>query len=321
MNKARTLTSLGLSLATFATAVAVVVHRRFQQDLQHSSERIRSLKSQIRETSAGPVEYLTLGQGYPIILAHGIMGGFDQGLVEAGHNCRGFQSILVSRFGYLGSPLPEHASPALQADSYAALLDALGINQAAMLGISSGGPSAIQFALRHADRCSALLLLSSRGPRSAPLPPKWAFNILAKSNFVMWALKTYFRSTLYSMLVPKQILAALTAEKQQHLVEIAETLLPVKPRSAGILFDAYVTNPDIDHYPFEQITVPTLVLHAKDDPLSSFRSVRTMAARIPGARLVSFEQGGHINLGNEQKAAEEITTFLHQHNISRLSPN
>ncbi len=84
----------------------------------------------------------------------------------------------------------------------------------------------------------------------------------------------------------------------------------MKPRSAGVLFDTYVSNPDMDQYPFEQITVPTLVLHAKDDPLSSFSSVRAMAARIPGAKLVAFERGGHLLLGNEEQVALEITHFL-----------
>jgi pimeloyl-ACP methyl ester carboxylesterase len=316
MNKARTLTAIGLALATSATALTAVVYRRFQHDLHHSYARIRSLKSQTRELSCGPVEYLTHGQGSPVLLAHVLFGGVDQGLVEAHYIFGGFRSILVSRFGYLGSPLPKQASPALQADAYAWLLDALGINQATIVGMSAGGPSAVQFALRHADRCSALILVSSHGPRSHPLPPKWAFSLLAKTDVVMWAMNTYFRSALYAIMgVSKEVLPTLTAEEHQHLLETLETFLPVKPRSAGVLFDTYVSNPDMDQYPFEQITVPTLVLHAKDDPLSSFSSVRVMAARIPGARFVAFERGGHLLVGNEEQVALEITHFLQQQSV------
>ncbi len=316
MNKARTLTSLGLALATSATALTVVIYRRFQHDLHHAYARIHSLKSQTRELPCGPVEYLTHGQGSPVLLAHVLFGGVDQGLVEAGSIFAGFRSLLVSRFGYLGSPLPEQASPALQADAYAWLLDTLGINQVIMVGMSGGGPSAVQFALRHAKRCSALILLSSHGPQSSSLPPKWAFSLLAKTDVVMWAMSTYFRSALYAIMgIPKEVLPTLSAQEHQHLMETLETFLPVKPRSAGVLFDIYVSNPDMDQYPFEQITVPTLVLHAKDDPLSSFRSVRMMAARIPGARLVAFERGGHLLVGNEEQVALEITHFLQQPSV------
>ena len=50
-------------------------------------------------------------------------------------------------------------SPAAQADAYAALLDHLDI-KAPIIGMSAGGPSAIQFALRYPDRCSGLVLIA-----------------------------------------------------------------------------------------------------------------------------------------------------------------
>ena len=87
--------------------------------------------------------------------------GFAVTYIGAGH-----RFAAASRFGYLGSSLPGAALPADQADAYA-LLDALGIDAAAVFGYSGGGPSAIQFALRHADRtCDSALSpedLQSRG--------------------------------------------------------------------------------------------------------------------------------------------------------------
>lgn len=58
------------------------------------------------------------------------------------------------------------ANPALQADTFGALLDALEIERAAVLGFSAGGPPAIQFALRHPERTLSLVLASAHLPTS-----------------------------------------------------------------------------------------------------------------------------------------------------------
>ena len=81
-------------------------------------------------------------------MVHGSGGGYDQGL-DFGEPLasKGLRIIAVSRFGYLGTPLPADASAAAQADAYACLLDALKIRRAPVIGASAGAPSAMQFAL------------------------------------------------------------------------------------------------------------------------------------------------------------------------------
>ena len=71
----------------------------------------------------------------------------------------GFRLIAPSRFGYLQSSVPEHFTVAMQSDAYVALLDHLGIAQVAVAGISAGAWSCLDFAIRHSDRCRALILL------------------------------------------------------------------------------------------------------------------------------------------------------------------
>jgi pimeloyl-ACP methyl ester carboxylesterase len=91
-----------------------------------------------------------------------MMTGFAGTYIGAGR-----RFVAASRFGYLGSSLPPAARPAYQADVYALLLDALGIDRAAVFGYSGGGPSAIQFALRHAGRTTTLILMASALPGKA----------------------------------------------------------------------------------------------------------------------------------------------------------
>src|SRR5438876_11377964 len=98
----------------------------------------------------------------------------------------------MSRFGYLRTPMPADASPAAQAEAHACLLDALKLPSAAILGGSAGAPSAIEFCLRHAGRCSAMVLLvPAFFPPDAPRerPPAqltFMFETILGSYFFFW---------------------------------------------------------------------------------------------------------------------------------------
>jgi pimeloyl-ACP methyl ester carboxylesterase len=301
------------ALVIATVVVVVLVYTRYRRDVRAAQERIQSGGSQVVDTDCGPIEYATFGSGYPVLVVHGILGGFDQGLVVARGNVGGeFRSTVPSRFGYLRSPLPEDASPAGQADAFAGLLDALDIQQAAVLGTSAGGTSAIQFALRHPDRCSALVLFSSAAPgeTEAALPPEPLAKAAFKSDFVFWLLTTYFRSSLNSIMgVPKGF--ELTPGYEADVAEVMATILPVNPRADGAVFDMFVSNADINSgYPLEEIKAPVLIVNAVDDPLCLYENAQAMADRIPGARLVTIESGGHMLLGQEKRVRSEITTFL-----------
>src|SRR5664279_200995 len=54
---------------------------------------------------------------------------------------------------------------------------------------------------------------------------------------------------------------------------------------------------------------PTVVINAKDDPLSAFDNAAWAAQRIPGAKLVTAATGGHLLLGNEQRVREEVAAL------------
>jgi pimeloyl-ACP methyl ester carboxylesterase len=78
----------------------------------------------------------------------------------------GYRLLTPDRPGYLGTPLGDHGSPRAQADVAAALLDTLGIDRVAVVGLSAGGPAAIEFVLRHERRSEALVLLSAISRRT-----------------------------------------------------------------------------------------------------------------------------------------------------------
>ncbi len=167
----------------------------FVRDMKRARARIAG-RSETLETTFGTIEYATAGEGPAILVAHGAGGGFDQGLdMTIGATGHGFQLIVPSRFGYLRSSLPQQASPAMQADAYAELLDHLGFEQVAVLGISAGAWSAVEFAARHPLRCHALLLLV---PAQA-LPPGVTneggpiVRALFESDLLLWTASKLMR--------------------------------------------------------------------------------------------------------------------------------
>ena len=62
--------------------------------------------------------------------------------------------------------------------------------------------------------------------------------------------------------------------------------------------------------PLEEISVPTLIINARDDGLSAFQNAARAAERIPGAELLAIDQGGHMLLGSEALIGQEVTRFL-----------
>ena len=314
MGDLRSFWIVGAVVALGVLALSASLHLRFRRDITTAYERLEGGGSTTIETDRGPIEYATLGEGTPALVVHGIVGGFDQGLVIAdGHLPQGYRSIIPSRFGYLGSPLPEDATAAQQADAFACLLDALNTERVAVLGTSAGATSAIQFALRHPGRCSCLVLISPNAPGkvTAAPPPKPVANMMYRSDFAFWLVTTYFRQTMISMMgVPKGF--EMTPPFDAVVDDVIRTVLPVRPRADGALFDLFVSNPAINDDPLEELAVPVLIVGAIDDPLALYENSKAMAERIPGAKLVTVPDGGHMMLGHDEFAREAIAAFLEE---------
>lgn len=141
------------------TVGAVATATAFRSD-QQAAERLVTGKSQIIQTRHGPMEYAERGKGPPLLMIHGTGGGFDQGLMFSEVTIRdGIRVIAPSRFGYLRSSWPAEPSAERQADAFVDLLDQLKLDKVAVAGGSAGALSAVQFALWHPDRTSALILI------------------------------------------------------------------------------------------------------------------------------------------------------------------
>lgn len=300
--------------------LAVYLFSRFHADLRKARERVRA-GSQVIQTPCGEIEYAVSGQGQPVLVVHGAGGGFDQGLdIAAPLIGQGFRLIAVSRFGYLRSPLPAEASAEAQADAYACLLDALNVERAIVAGASAGGPSAMQFALRHPGRTQALVLLvpaayspdHGRGPalRLAPRRRKLLEKAVG-SDFLFWLLVRHMpRFSMRAILAtPPECVRRAPPGERAAIHAMLHHILPVSERRDGLLNDAAVVF-TLPRYALERIAVPTLITGVEDDLYGVYAGARYSAEHIPNARFVSYATGGHLAAGHREEMATEIAAFL-----------
>lgn len=284
--------------------------RRYRHDADAARARLAAVNRIVISTAFGAVEYAERGRGEPVLAIHGIFGGCDQGLLAVGDLLPGRRVIAPSRFGYLGSALPPGVTPAEQADAFAALLDQLAIPSCDVIAFSAGATSALQLALRHPGRVQHLMVISGNWPgsRTADHQPQ-ANRLLVRSELPMWAVAAFARPVMARLLgVPKG--RPLTAADTRTVTGLIDGIFPVVPRAEGVIFDFFVSSPDVNTYDLVTLTVPTLIVHARDDPLISYDTARRAAARIPGARLVSADRGGHPLLGQQEAIEPELAAFL-----------
>ena len=279
-----------------------------------------TLSPQIRQTSQGPIEYADIGSGPVVVAVHGAMGGWDQSELLA--RCAlddSFRVLAISRPGYLGTPLASGRTPEQQADLIAALLDSLGIEKAALLAISGGGPSAILFALRHSLRCTGLTLIATcSGRNRAPIPVSFhVMTALARIPAVVGFFKRKaFGNLDQSMarsIASKEVRDRLRADPEVmplYMALMESTFDRMAERITGTKNDIRISC-DTD-YPLEQIKVPSLAIHGTADRLVPYeRHAKEFAARIPDLKLVTVEGGEHVTLFTHRNLVRsEVTGFL-----------
>jgi 2-hydroxy-6-oxonona-2,4-dienedioate hydrolase len=299
---------------------ALYISWRFDQDIKTAAERAAQ-GGVVVATRCGLIEYQEAGKGVPLLMVHGSGGGHDQGMAFAGALAtRGVRVIAMSRFGYLRTPIPSDASPAAQADAHVCLLDALGIVQAAILGASAGGPSAMQVAIRHPDRVSALILVvpiaykpQTLADSASPLSP-WVESMLMRlirSDFLFWAALHVARDQVIKYVLatpPEQVMVA-SPQDQARVNAMADDVLPVSARAEGLRSDS-VLGKSLPPYPLESISAPTLVISARDDGFGTYASAQYTASRIADAKFMGFDEGGHVLIGHDAQVKTAILKFL-----------
>lgn len=310
-------TAMVVLIALVAVAAATTLTLWWYHDEISAARAEAGRGGRIVHTTAGIIEYAEKGAGIPLLSIHGAGGGYDQGLANvAGLVGDGFRVIAPSRFGYLSTPIPSDTSPAAQADAHAALLHALNVDRAIVVGFSAGTRSALELALRHPDQVAALILIvpatySPTDPVAveASRGSKFVFwRVNSGADFVWWAADKLAPSLLIRFVgVRPELVAASPQAEQNRVRAIVRAIAPLSLRFAGINLDSVAA---LSPLPLEKITAPTLVISARDDLFNTLPAAEHAARNIRAAKLIVYESGGHLLVGRQREASEAVRAFL-----------
>ena len=309
------------ALALALVGATLLVKWQFDNDMQRARAHAAQ-GSVLLPTRCGPIEYEEAGAGVPLLAVHGSGGGHGQGMALAGGLVsQGFRVIAMSRFGYLRTPMPADASAQAQADAHVCLLDALGIRQAVVMGYSAGAQSALQLAIRHPSRVTALVLtvpIAYQPPdqaSSAVPPPAWVERtvswLFSSPDFLFWSALHISRNQLikFVLATPPELLEHASARERERVNAILDNVLPVSPRAEGLRSDSSVGK-HLTPLPLETLRLPTLVFSARDDRYGTYASAEYTASQIQGAKFVGFAQGGHLLVGHNDEVMAAIVKML-----------
>ena len=170
-----------------------------------------------------------------------------------------------------------------------AVLNAVGADKAALLGISEGGWTAAVYANARPERISHLILYGaySRGASARPGYDREEDAALITLMRKGWGRNTAeFRQIFTSKFFRSNADPALIA----HFNEMQR--VSADPETAARYHESIHSRGD-GRALFERIRTPTLVIHCRDDRAVSFEEGRRLAALVPGAQLVPLPSGTH----------------------------
>jgi len=308
---------VGVSAALIARLVKSVSSRKALPVEAETTERLprpHSVRQDIRYTRTDDgvrLAWSSVGSGIPLVRSLGWFTNLEHEWNDPGSRAciealaSQYQLVRYDARGIgLSQREVDEVSTATRLIDLEAVIDAAGIDKCILMGFSEGGTTAIEYAAKHPDRVSHLILWGSY------LAPS-----LEQSNLDQWTAlvelvpaqwggdNRSFRQMFTSMFMPDG-----NAAQNQFFNEMQKQSATPEIAMQTILSIAEV---DVREQA-ASLSVPTLVLHRVDDLVIPMEAAMDSAATIPGARLVQLPGANHWILSDQQAFAEilaEINNF------------
>jgi pimeloyl-ACP methyl ester carboxylesterase/UDP:flavonoid glycosyltransferase YjiC (YdhE family) len=167
---------------------------------------------------------------------------------------------------------------------FVAVVDEVARPPFALVAFSCAAPLAFRYAVAHPDRLSHLILLSGQYAESVPQPFEERVAQVIRGDFDNW------RTRLFKRIFPEP----------HSLKGIEDCVVWAGETTPDVLIESLRAIDGLDvHELLGQIRVPTLALHGTQDKIVPYSHAQKMVAAIPGARLVTFDRGGHGLFGRD----------------------
>lgn len=208
--------------------------------------------------------------------------------------------ILLDKRGTgLSDPLPGPQPLEERIEDVQTVMNTVGSERAALLGLSEGAAMAMVYAATYPDRTAALVLCGAIVGGEIdehPAGDRWAEAV----HRVQEAARNWGDGSTLALLAPD---ADATADQFGALERAGAS-----PRMARELISMWLKTDVRGVLP--TITVPTLVLHRSDE-IFPVEAAREIAAQIPGAKLVELPGRDHMPwFGDAEAYVSEIEEFL-----------
>jgi pimeloyl-ACP methyl ester carboxylesterase/DNA-binding CsgD family transcriptional regulator len=203
-----------------------------------------------------------------------------------------------------------------------AVVNATGMRRFALFGASQGGPIAIDYAARHPEQVSHLILYGTylRGSLKRDASPQAVeqAHLMLKLVELGWGQdNSAFRQVFAAQFIPDS-----TLEQLRAFDEIQRQT--VSPETATRLLASFYEI-DVSSQACK-LVCPTIVLHSRDDARIPFEEGRKVASAIQGAEFVSLQSRNHILLDHQpawHQFFDEIAGFMMRHHekVSNVHPD
>lgn len=259
----------------------------------------------IVNTGRFDINYVEEGDGYPVVLIHGLAGDHTAWLPQVAALKGEYRVIAFDNPGSgASSTVDDPASTADLADATLGLMDKLDIARAHVVGRSMGGAVAQHMALKAPDRVQSMAMAASFA-RLDPVGAQVIANLQQllrwRPNWAEWA-----PHAVYLFVSP-----AFFNENPEIIARITELVGDEgrDMRSYDHLATACLEHDTLDR--LGEIATPTLVMGGRLDPICSMTAQNWMMEALPNGELVVFEKSSHFFLMEEaEKALATIRAWL-----------
>jgi len=190
-----------------------------------------------------------------------------------------------------------------------AVVDAAGLERFDLLGISQGCAVSVAYAVRHPERVNRLVLYGGFALGSARRTRSAADKEQAAAMLTLTRLGWGQQNPAFRQMFTSQFAPDATKEQADWFNDLQR--ISCSPENAVRYMEA-VGQTDVIEL-LGKVSMPTLVMHARDEVRVPFENGRRLAAGIPGARFVALQSRNHLILEDEPaypRFRDEIRSFL-----------